>query len=278
MAITTFPRQDQPFPIGESLDPDRPGRFSSSLRAGLALLACFSPERPVRGIADMADELGLGRSTTHRYATTLTVLGYLEQGPSRKYRLAPRVADFGLALLDSLALRRHAREGLADLRAQSGGTVGMAIFDGGEVSYIDRLQSHRRGQHAVDLGFGIGSRLPIHCTAAGKVLVASLPEEELREFVSNLKLDRRGPNCITSKKSLLAELELTRGQGYGIEDEELAIGRRSIAGLVMGGPGELRAAIDVVVPADAFSRAQLIDRVGPAVRAVAEEIAATARG
>jgi IclR family transcriptional regulator, pca regulon regulatory protein len=277
MATTTLSKQDLS-PVGDGMDPDRPGRFSSSLRAGLALLACFSPEHPVRGIADMADELGLGRSTTHRYATTLTVLGYLEQGPSRKYRLAPRVADFGLALLDSLALRQHARDGLADLRAQSGGTVGLAIFDGSEVSYIDRLQSHRRGQHAVDLGFGIGSRLPVHCTAAGKVLVASLPDAELRGFVGKLQLDRRGPNCITTKKALLGELERVREEGLAVEDEELASGRRSIAGLVTGGPGELRTAVDVVVPADAFSRAELVAQVGPALRAVADQIAATARG
>lgn len=278
MATTTLPKHDLVPAIGEGLDPDRPGRFSSSLRAGLALLACFSPERPVRGIADMADELGLGRSTTHRYATTLTVLGYLEQGPSRKYRLAPRVADFGLALLDSLALRQHAREGLADLRAASGGTVGLAIFDGVEVSYIDRLQSHRRGQHAVDLGFGIGSRLPVHCTAAGKVLLASMPEAPLREFVSKLQLDRRGPKCITTKKGLLAELERVRETGLALEDEELASGRRSIAGLVPGGAGELQAAIDVVVPAEAFSRAQLLAEVGPALHAAADQIAAAARG
>jgi IclR family transcriptional regulator, pca regulon regulatory protein len=278
MATTAFPKQDLSPVIGEQIDPDRPGRFSSSLRAGLALLACFSPEHPVRGIADMADELGLGRSTTHRYATTLTVLGYLEQGPSRKYRLAPRVADFGLALLDSLSLRQHAREGLIDLRAQSGGTVGLAIFDAGEVSYVDRLQSHRRGQHAVDLGLGIGSRLPIHCTAVGKVLLASLPDAELRELLGELQLDRRGPNSITAKKALLAEVEQVREQGLAVEDEELSAGRRSIAALVSGGPGELRAAVDVVVPADAFSRAALLAQVGPAVRAVAEQIAATARG
>lgn len=76
--------------MSKPLDPENPGKFSSSLVAGLAMLTCFTPEHPVRGIADMADELDLGRSTTHRYATTLVTLGYLEQDPSRKYRLSPR--------------------------------------------------------------------------------------------------------------------------------------------------------------------------------------------
>ena len=70
------------------------------------MLKCFTPEHEVRGIAEMAAELDLARSTTHRYATTLVTLGYLEQGPSRKYRLASRASDVELSLLDSMAIHR----------------------------------------------------------------------------------------------------------------------------------------------------------------------------
>src|SRR5664280_1831274 len=64
----------------------REPRYSQSLERGLAILSCFTPKRPVLGIADIADELGMSRSTTHRYVITLLALGYLEQGASRKYR------------------------------------------------------------------------------------------------------------------------------------------------------------------------------------------------
>ena len=67
----------------------REPRYSQSLERGLAILGCFTPKRPVLGIADIADELGMSRSTTHRYVITLVALGYLEQGASRKYRLGP---------------------------------------------------------------------------------------------------------------------------------------------------------------------------------------------
>jgi DNA-binding IclR family transcriptional regulator len=112
------------------LDPEHPGRFSSWLCAGLAMLTCFTAEHPVRGIADMAEELDLGRSTTHRYATTLVTLGYLEQGPSRKYRLSSRVSDFGLSLLDSMVVRRVAREHLRELRARIGRTASLGSLGG----------------------------------------------------------------------------------------------------------------------------------------------------
>ena len=132
----------------------------------------------------MAEELDLGRSTTHRYATTLVTLGYLEQGPSRKYRLSSRVSDFGLSLLDSMVVRRVAREHLRELRARTGRTASLGVLGGAEVAYIDRWQGSRQGQYAVDEGIGLGTRLPIHCTAAGKALLARLPEAEQRSLIS----------------------------------------------------------------------------------------------
>ena len=84
----------------------REPRYSQSLERGLAILACFTPERPVLGIADIADELGMSRSTTHRYVITLVALGYLEQGASRKYRLGLRVTDLGMSALNSTGSAR----------------------------------------------------------------------------------------------------------------------------------------------------------------------------
>jgi AraC-like DNA-binding protein len=63
-------------------------RYSQSLERGLAILACFTPERPVWGIAELADELGMSRSTTHRYALTMVELGYLKRAPRRRYQLS----------------------------------------------------------------------------------------------------------------------------------------------------------------------------------------------
>jgi IclR family pca regulon transcriptional regulator len=82
-----------PCSIRRSIPSLREPRYSQSLERGLAILSCFTPKRPVLGIADIADELGMSRSTTHRYVITLLALGYLEQGASRKYRLGLRVTD-----------------------------------------------------------------------------------------------------------------------------------------------------------------------------------------
>jgi IclR family pca regulon transcriptional regulator len=254
---------------------ERNGRFSSSLRAGLAILNCFSAEQPVLGIANLADELSMSRSTTHRYASTLVALGYLEQDHARRYRLAPRVVDVGMSVLDSMALRGKAREHLRELREQTGRTVSLAVLDEGEVRYIDRLRGWRRGQHAVDLNLGVGARVPVHCSAMGKVLLANLPERE--QLIAGLELARCGPNSITSKRALRAELEQVRAAGLALGDEELAPGVRTIAAPVIGPDGEVLAAIGMPVPADAFTPAALQEVLGPPLLAAAKRISAALR-
>jgi IclR family transcriptional regulator, pca regulon regulatory protein len=254
---------------------DRQGRYSSSLQAGLAILNCFSAQRTVLGIANLADELNMSRSTTHRYASTLVALGYLEQDQARRYRLAPRVADVGMAVLDSMALRRKARPHLLELREQTGRTVSLAVLDGEQVRYVDRLHGWRRGQHAVDLDLGVGASLPVACMAMGKVLLANLPLQERERLIDAVELKRRGPNSITSKRALRAELEQVRADGLALGDEELAPGVRTLAAPVLDGDGNVVAAVGIPVPAEDFSAQELRDLLGPPLIAAAKRISAS---
>lgn len=118
--------------MSKPLDPEHPSKFSPSLVAGLSVLRCCTPDHPVHGIADMAKELDLGRSTTPRYATTLTTLGHLAQELSRKYRLSSCVADVSLVALDSMALRSAAKEPLGEFRVRTERTVSAAAVVDGE--------------------------------------------------------------------------------------------------------------------------------------------------
>src|ERR1700689_1617094 len=199
----------------------REPRYSQSLERGLAILGCFTPERPVLGIADIADELGMSRSTTHRYVITLVALGYLEQGASRKYRLGLRVTDLGMSALNSTGLREHAHPYLEELGQRSTYTTSLGVLEGTEVLYVDRVRSFRRGQGNIDLSLHTGSRLPAYATAMGKLLLANLPEKEQRELIAQMKLSKRGPNTITSKKTLREELEEIQAAGFAVDDQEL---------------------------------------------------------
>ena len=123
------------------------GRYSQSLERGLAILSSFTASRSLLGISDLARMLGLNRSTTHRYVSTLVALGYLEQDLStRRYRLGPRVIDLGLSAINSMELREISLPHLQRLCDETGNTVNMAILDGADVLYVERCRSVRPGQ------------------------------------------------------------------------------------------------------------------------------------
>lgn len=180
------------------------------------------------GIKDLSDQLGMSRSTTHRYAITLVELGYLEQGPSRKYRLALRGSDLGQAMLDTLPLRAQARSHLHKLRQQVSYTVSVAIMHDDTVRIVDRLHGFR-GHARLGVTTGAGCRLPAYCTSLGKTLLANLPDAESRAIVRALTLTKHGPNTITQKHMLSRELLQVRDAGFAIDDQELAAGVLSIA-------------------------------------------------
>ncbi len=247
-------------------------RYSQSLERGLAILGCFTSEHPVLGIADIADELGMSRSTTHRYVTTLLALGYLEQGRSRKYRLGLRVTDLGMSALNSTGLRENVHPFLEELRERTGYTIGLAVLDGTEILYVDRARSWRRAERETDLGLHPGSRIPAYCTAMGKVLLAHLPDEVQRELIAQLKLERNSPSTITSKQALRAELEQIREDGYAVNDQELRPGLQAIAVPVRDESREAVAAVGIATSPEAISVAELTDALGPHLISTAARI------
>jgi IclR family pca regulon transcriptional regulator len=252
----------------------REPRYSQSLERGLAILGCFTPKRPILGIADIADELGMSRSTTHRYVITLVALGYLEQGASRKYRLGLRVTDLGMSALNSTGLREHAHPYLEELRQRTSYTTSLAVLEGTEILYVDRARSFRRGPGRIDLDLHPGSRLPAYCTAMGKLLLANLPEPEQRELLAAIKPAKRGPNTITSKKALREDLEQVAEAGFAVNDEELAPELYAIAAPVRNEAREVVAAVSLAAHASLISLEELVDALGPHLVSTADRISA----
>lgn len=248
-------------------------RYSQSLERGLAILECFTPEHPVLGIADIADRLGMSRSTTHRYVTTLLALGYLIQGAKRKYRLGLRVTNLGMSALNATGLRDHAHADLTELSHRCGYPAGIAVLDGNEVVCADRVRGLRR-QRITGPDIETGTRLPAHATALGKVLLAYLPERERRELVADIELGRRGPNTILTKGTLREELAQVLEEGLAAEDEELAQGRVAIAAPVLDETGEITAAIDLAAATPAIVVEELASGLGPHLISTADRISA----
>jgi IclR family pca regulon transcriptional regulator len=252
----------------------REPRYSQSLERGLAILGCFTPKRPVLGIADIADDLGMSRSTTHRYVITLVALGYLEQGASRKYRLGLRVTDLGMSALNSTGLREHAHPYLEELRQRTSYTTSLGVLDGTDVLFVDRVRSFRRGVDETGLDLHTGSRLPAYCTAMGKLLLANLPESEQREPITQMKLTKRGPNTITGKRALMDELDEIQSAGFAVDDQELAPEIYAIAVPVRNEARDVVAAVGLAAHSSMISLEELVDALAPHVVSTADRISA----
>jgi len=248
-------------------------QFSRSLECGVRLLACFTAEQPAWQISELADEIGMGRSTTHRYAKTLVALGYLEQDKHRRYRLAHPAGRPGMAVIGTIRLEAtSARAVLEWLRAKTGHTVSMGALDGTHAVYLQRLYAHGPGQFEADLQLGVGARVPTHCTAIGKAMLASLSEPAQRATLASLTLEREGPNTLMSKRALAEELERIRVEGVAVCDEEQALGVRSIAAAIHQ-PGRSRPlAVSITVPAHCYTVTAMVETLGPRVRAAAKRI------
>jgi IclR family transcriptional regulator, pca regulon regulatory protein len=248
---------------------------SQSLERGLAVLSSFGPDRPTLGISQLARELGLTRSTTHRYVATLASLRYLEQDrTTRKYRLGPRVLDLGFAMLGSLELREIAAPHLRQLTDTTGHTSNLAIRDDTDVILIDRVRGRPGRYHHLEFTLHVGSRLPSYCSATGKALLAFLPRPDLDRLLDRIELVQRAPRTVTDKNSLFAQLEEVRRTGIAINDEELESALRSIAAPVRARSGQVVAAVNVSIPWSPVPMTELVTELGPAIQATARQIAA----
>jgi IclR family pca regulon transcriptional regulator len=216
----------------------------------------------------------MSRSTTHRYVITLVALGYLEQGASRKYRLGLKVTDLGMSALNSTSLREHARPYLQELRQRTSYTSSIGVLDGTEVLFVDLAYTFRRGKHQVESEVKPGSRLPAYCTSTGKLLLANLPEQELREVIAEIKPSKRGPNTITSKKALRDELDQVREAGFAVADEELAPQLYSIAAPIRNDAREVVAGVNLVAHSSMISLEEMVDALGPHLVSTADRISA----
>ena len=246
---------------------------SQSLERGLAILSSFQSAQPLLGVSDLSRVVGLSRSTTHRYVSTLAALGYLQQDTdTRKYRLGPRVLDLGFSAINSMELRHICTPHLKALSDATGHTVNMAVLDGSDIVYIERCRAPVPRE--IDLNLHVGSRLPAYCTSMGKVLLAFLPAHDRIALLDGANLTRRGPNTITAKRRLAKELESVRERGLAVNNEELAYGLRSIAAPVLTHDGTAVAAINLAVHSSMVSSEEMGARLSPVLKAAAADISA----
>lgn len=244
------------------------GRYSQSLERGLAILRAFSPEQPWLGIAEIAEHLEMSRPTTHRYASTLVALNYLEQGRGRKYRLGMRAGDPGRAAVASTTVRELPPEMLRELRDASSYTASLAVLDGAYIVYVDRARAARQGRSEVTARLGRGSRLPAASTALGRAMLAELAESALLATVAagREKLSKE------DLRKLIEDLDKVRQRGIAVADQLHVDGQVCVAAPILSSSGRTIAAVDVAAAKSEQSGRDGFKRLGSLVRASAERM------
>ncbi len=238
-----------------------------TLLRGLALL-----EAAAEGVHDLdrlAGHTALTRSTAHRLLSTLVRAGYLRHVPREGYHLGPRVIELGFRAHGQLHLPSLARPHLQWLDETTQETVNLAVLDGTQVVYIDKLPGRRRLQ----LSSFIGARLPAQSTALGKALVSGLPPAEWeRHFCPGLK---RTPKTIADFETFRRAVAEAARLGYALDLEENEPGIRCIASPIRDGSGAVVAAVSLssaVVYLDDQRIEALIPLVQEAARRISHEL------
>ncbi len=215
-------------------DPD----FMLSLARGMLVLHAFADAREKLTIARIAAETGLTRSTVRRCLYTFVKLGYFEVQGSQ---FVPRVNLLMLASAYKGAggLEAALQPLLDDLRNRLGATIGLGVKDGEDVYYAAVSKS----LNTLSFVASVGRRVPVYCTALGRVFLADLPPQDLDAYIKATKVVAHTPFATADRATLKEMIEKARVDGYAVAAQELELGVRAIAVPIRPGGGRTVAAL-----------------------------------
>ncbi|HUL36298.1 MAG TPA: IclR family transcriptional regulator C-terminal domain-containing protein, partial [Thermodesulfobacteriota bacterium] len=245
-----------------------PRYFINSLAKGLSVLQAFGEAGHPLTLSEVAKALGANSTTATRLCYTLTELGFIQKDGQRRYHLTPKILTLGHSYISGLAWQEVAQYYLERLFKEVQETVNLSILEGSEMIYLFRIRKRKY----LPFDIQIGTKLPVYCTAMGKVLMALGPSERTKPILKALEFKPLTARTITSLDKFMDELERVRKKGYAINDEELSIGNRSVGAPIMGKQGYAVAAINIAVPTTEYSRSQMEKILAPQVIRTAHEI------
>jgi DNA-binding IclR family transcriptional regulator len=244
---------------------DASGAVPKALRV---LEAVAARKRPL-SIAEIAAALDMPQPTAHRIVGTLEKLGFVGREPGRRRIVeGSRLVGLGLDVLQAAAGSGTRHAVLAALARKTGESCNLGVIAGSNVVYIDRVES----QWPLGLRFEPGSRVPLHCTAIGKLLLSQMPGALIEAHVASGPLARYTATTITESKRLREELARIRKQGFSIDNQEFMSGVVCMAVPVQGPKGEVCAGL-AISAAEARLTLAGVKRFLPDLRAAAAKLA-----
>ena len=244
-----------------------------TLRA-LHVLELLAQQQTGISMSALAEQLALPKASAMRVLHALESEAYAMREPgSPAFQLGPRAAALGLSTVRAATVAHRYRPLLSALVARLGETCNLTARAGDHVVYIDRVET----TEPLRMTLPPGSRVPLHCTASGKLFLSQMPLAQCQALLATLDCERKTAQTITRTEALLAEIAQTRKRGIGVDKEEFINGMVAIAVPVRDARGHCVAAVACHTPTARMSLADLLAHV-PTIEHSARRIGALLLG
>lgn len=249
---------------------------SKSLQKALRILLHLGQNGPEMRITELATALNLNKTTVYRLLSAMEKFELIEKNPeSERYRLGLKLHELGCRALESRTLRSEAHRFLMELSRRSNESVSLAVPAAGGVVCLDRMDS---SNSIITARTPIGGRFPAHCTAAGKAVLAYLPDAEANAILSRNGLRRFTSATLIRLAAVKENFELIRQRGYALDHEELERGLSGVAAPVFSRGNHLVAAVGIAGPTGRFLGKDLAQKISLARDFAARISTALGRG
>jgi DNA-binding IclR family transcriptional regulator len=217
----------------------------NSVVKALNVMECFSREVKELKLTEIANRLEMPKSTTSNLIYTLMDMGYLEQNSENgKFRLGAKLFMLGKIFEYHFDLIQMARPHLERLRDAFNEAVHLSIPYETEGICVDKIE----GNNSMGMNSQVGKKLPLHCTASGKLFLSGMPNDKLEKTLESIDLFKRTTHTITDVKLLRSAIEEIREKGYSLAVEEGEVGLTSMAAPIYNYNGEMIASISIAGP------------------------------
>jgi IclR family transcriptional regulator, pca regulon regulatory protein len=223
------------------------------LAKGLAVIRAFSRDHAALRLSDIARSAAIPAATARRCLLTLEELGYLTRN-GRNFLLRPKVLELGAAYLESMNIEHLTKTHLEELARETSDSAALCVLDGIETVYVARTSVRT----LMRLEAHVGSRFPAHATSTGRVLLAGVGPDRLRQYFAEASFVPLTERTVTDPAKLRALIDDCRRNGYSAVTDELAHGVIALAVPVFDQQGRVVAALNTSSHSGRITKAKLI--------------------
>jgi len=216
-----------------------------SIERAADVLELFLGTATELSVKEISDALGLSKSTVHGIIKTLEIRSYLKQNPENsKYGLGLKVFELGNVMSKHLDIRDISKKPIQALVDQVNETVHLAVYNQGEVVYVEKIEV----PHTIQISSQVGKQAKLYCTGVGKAVLAFLNDDEIERILAKTELIKYTENTHTDLADIYQDLRQIRKQLYSIDDEEIEQGLFCVAAPIFDFNGRVTGAISCSVP------------------------------